>query len=549
MRRRVISTIACVGLLGSLAAGSDSAHAGPQPDYTLQAVNPATSLPDRLKTSGVYDTAHHNIVVFGGATGNVPLGDTWTYDGATWTQHSVPGPAARYGAVMAFDSTRNEVVLFGGSTANGIYLGDTWVWNGTAWSQKFPTHSPSSRVYSNMANDPIHHNVVLDGGFNFGNKSDTWLWDGTDWTLANPLHNPGQRTSAIMNFSDALGSVVVWGGTQGIGDTKTWIWDGSDWTALTTIHNPPLTTVNWGSGQLGTTGELVAIGGYDQATQAISPDLRTFSGTDWALRTTSSVPNSGTGALIIWDPILNKALVFAGGDIFGQPVPGFFNLYPTPLTPPVPLPTPVSGYWLSAADGGVFSFGSANYLGNTTAAPKSKPVAGLASTPTGLGYWQVAADGQVTGFGDATTYGDASALVLNKPIVGIAGTPSGHGYILTAADGGIFTYGDAEFHGSSAPIQLNQPITSIAVTPTGHGYWLAAADGGVFTYGDAAFFGANSTLKIANQKTVAIAPTRSGQGYWLVTAAGNIVAYGDATSFGNAAAINLNQPINAIALK
>ena len=68
------------------------------------------------------------VVLFGGYGGGpLPLGDTWTWDGTTWTQeHPATSPSARIGMGMAYDQARGEVVLFGGYF-NG-FLGDTWNW-------------------------------------------------------------------------------------------------------------------------------------------------------------------------------------------------------------------------------------------------------------------------------------------------------------------------------------------------------------------------------------------------------------------------------------
>ena len=78
----------------------------------------------------------------------------------------------------------------------------------------------------------------------------------------------------------------------------------------------------------------------------------------------------------------------------------------------------------------------------------NKPVVGMAATPDGGGYWLVAADGGVFSFGDARFWGSTGHIVLNKPVVGIAATPDGGGYWLVAADGGVFSFGDATFYGT-----------------------------------------------------------------------------------------------------
>ncbi len=150
---------------------------------------------------------------------------------------------------------------------------------------------------------------------------------------------------------------------------------------------------------------------------------------------------------------------------------------------------PGRGYWLVAADGGIFSYGDAAFAGSLGGSKLNKPIVGMASTPDGKGYWLVAADGGIFSYGDAAFAGSLGGSKLNKPIVGMASTPDGKGYWLVAADGGIFSYGDAAFAGSLGGSKLNMPIVGMASTPDGKGYWLVAADGGIFSYGDAAFAG------------------------------------------------------------
>ena len=138
---------------------------------------------------------------------------------------------------------------------------------------------------------------------------------------------------------------------------------------------------------------------------------------------------------------------------------------------------------------------------------------GSRATPDGHGYWLVAADGGVFTFGDALFYGSLGNLALNAPIVGISATPDGHGYWLVAADGGVFTFGDAPFDGSLGNLTLNAPIVGISATPDGHGYWLVAADGGVFTFGDAPFDGSDAVA--TTQGAFAVGLAAGPGGYWI----------------------------------
>jgi hypothetical protein len=166
------------------------------------------------------------------------------------------------------------------------------------------------------------------------------------------------------------------------------------------------------------------------------------------------------------------------------------------------------GYWLVAADGGIFSFG-APFYGSTGAIHLNQPVVGMVSTPSGHGYWLVAADGGVFTFGDAKYYGSMGGTRLNQPVVGIAAASSGRGYWLVASDGGVFTFGDAPFLGSTGALRLNKPITSMASTGDGGGYWLVASDGGIFTFGDAPYLGSTGSYP-GPAPIVSIATTENG---------------------------------------
>jgi ribosomal protein L24E len=200
------------------------------------------------------------------------------------------------------------------------------------------------------------------------------------------------------------------------------------------------------------------------------------------------------------------------------------------------------GYYLTASDGGVFTFGNVPFCGSTGAIGLNEPVVGMAATPDGGGYWLVASDGGIFSFGDAKFYGSTGAIHLNRPIVGMAATPDGKGYWLVASDGGIFSFGDATFFGSTGAIHLNQPIVGMAPTPDGKGYWLVASDGGIFSFGDATFFGSTGALHL-NRPVVGMAASHDGKGYWLVASDGGIFTFGDAKFFGSTGSLNLNQPV------
>lgn len=74
----------------------------------------------------------------------------------------------------------------------------------------------------------------------------------------------------------------------------------------------------------------------------------------------------------------------------------------------------------------------------------------IAVKPDQSGYWLVAADGGIFSFGNVQPFKPAVNVDPhgNKQIVGAVTTPSGNGLLIAGADGGVFAYGDAQYYGS-----------------------------------------------------------------------------------------------------
>jgi hypothetical protein len=190
-----------------------------------------------------------------------------------------------------------------------------------------------------------------------------------------------------------------------------------------------------------------------------------------------------------------------------------------------------SSYWLTAADGGTFAYG-APYRGSEGGERLNQPIVGMTATPDGQGYWLVAKDGGVFAFGTAGFFGSTGGTRLNQPIVGMAATPDGKGYWLVAADGGLFAFGTAGFFGSMGGSKLVEPVVGMTPTADGRGYWLVARDGGIFAFGTAGFFGSMGGKRL-NRPISGMAATPTGQGYWMVASDGGVFAFGDAGFFGS----------------
>jgi BclA C-terminal domain/Collagen triple helix repeat (20 copies) len=108
---------------------------------------------------------------------------------------------------------------------------------------------------------------------------------------------------------------------------------------------------------------------------------------------------------------------------------------------------------------------------NTSLSSRLASATQVAMVNNGSGYWLVASDGGVFTYGSAQFYGSMAGRHLNSPITGIVASASGKGYWLVGKDGGVFAFGDATFQGSMGDSTLAAPVvgmaSSSAAGPTG----------------------------------------------------------------------------------
>jgi hypothetical protein len=224
----------------------------------------------------------------------------------------------------------------------------------------------------------------------------------------------------------------------------------------------------------------------------------------------------------------------------GTDVPVVITTAGGSATSPIPFTYIEAGYWEASGDGGVFSYGGAQFYGSVPGVlqPGQKlnsPIVAMADTPDHGGYWLFAADGGVFAFGDAPFLGSVPGVLqpgqkLNGPIVAAEATPDGLGYRMFATDGGVFDFGDAQFVGSlpGVPETPTAPIAAAVSSPIGQGYWLAGQDGNIYHFGSVPF--SESGLGSFYGRVVAMAATPDGDGYYLFLQSGAVAHFGDATA-------------------
>ncbi|MHB8455972.1 MAG: neprosin family prolyl endopeptidase [Acidiferrobacterales bacterium] len=418
---------------------------------------------------------------------------------------------------------------------------------------------PSAVVYFNN-----YHVVYVDAGgivWDIWFDASATTWNAVQVNMGGLTNAPaavGNATAAVFDerlyivFTDNANTVwAVNGPGMSLADHANWVSFGGE--VYTGNSDPTQTKTIMGSGLYGEAGPDLACVQANVLVQT-SPSL--------AQEVGGPPPTAPSMQFFQGQPAADNALLYDIVQTMGSGVPGFFFAGGPGndcLAVAMAVAAGGGGYWVASSEGVLYPFGAAISFGSlpglsppiqsavsglTPPRALNQPVVGMAMTASGNGYWLVAADGGVFSFGDAAFYGSIPGirppLVLNKPVVGMAMTASGNGYWLVAADGGVFSFGDAAFYGSipgiRPPLVLNKPVVGMAMTASGNGYWLVAADGGVFSFGDAAFFGSipGITPAVTFMKgVVGMAMTSSGNGYWLVTANGWIFPFGDALDFGS----------------
>jgi hypothetical protein len=151
-------------------------------------------------------------------------------------------PPPRSSAAMAYDPAIGNTLLFGGEGA-GRQLDDTWSWNGARWSQLHPRSSPPGLTAPEMAYDPRSGRMILvgvvsgGGGGTGSSELSTWSWDGSAWQLGAGLtFNASVRPELGADDATRQLILVTAGGSAG---AATWVWSDGLWAPLHPALSPP----------------------------------------------------------------------------------------------------------------------------------------------------------------------------------------------------------------------------------------------------------------------------------------------------------------------
>jgi Kelch motif len=301
------TTLAVVG--SGVPGAAARATAGPPLDSGSQP-------PGRAWPSFAYDPALDELVLFGGDNGRAVYGGTWIYQAGAWTKEAPAlSPAPRTGAALVYDAATGQLLLFGGSSKIGTaggYFGDTWVWDGSTWTQLHPAVSPPARHNADMIYDAAGQDVVLFGGYDGHYLGDTWTWDGSTWTRQDTPLAPAPRDTGSFAYDTAAGLGVLYGGFNGVTAFKdTWTWNGSTWTKISTAASPGRVTAGWQMADDTAAGQVLLFGGgrYNHTNSGATWE---WTGTTWTHLQPAAAPfGRGVGSMS-YDSATGQIVLFGG---------------------------------------------------------------------------------------------------------------------------------------------------------------------------------------------------------------------------------------------
>lgn len=256
-------TILAAPALAQLPPPAPTPMALPRAKWVLTTGVTGTPTQRRDNPGAASDT---KLYMFGGRdanAGTTTLNALYEFNGTSWTLKTAEGavgsPPTRGGACVAWDKTRNKLVVFGGDTggATPTLLGDTWEWDPVtnAWTQLAPANSPSARRFAAMAHDPASGAMLLFGGETAittpatAPSNETWILLGGTWAQLTPATTPPARRLHSLASRYDFGDVFLCCGddasqTPQVRHLDAWHFTGGNWVAYSTTTFPHGTTAN-----------------------------------------------------------------------------------------------------------------------------------------------------------------------------------------------------------------------------------------------------------------------------------------------------------------
>lgn len=220
-------------------------------------------------------------------------------------------PAARSGHMMAYDTKRGVVVMFGGEERTGTYmLNDTWEWDGQDWKQIFPDNFPQGRRGSQMFYDDESGRIILLGGFYFQAPdrvftplNDVWAWDGVTWQYVTTMPKSLIINNPNVAHDAQRGRTVLFDSKQVLS------WEGGQWNAVAVGLGPQNRLGTWLAADPDS-GRMLLFGGVESNVQL--NDTWMLDGDTWRELHPDLSPRPRDAYVMFFDPGRNSFILYGG---------------------------------------------------------------------------------------------------------------------------------------------------------------------------------------------------------------------------------------------
>lgn len=273
------TTLATAQPTATMAAPTDSAPVQPTESVALKnfvwaKLDAPNAPPARFDHALAFDSDKQQLILFGGRARGTVLGDTWIFDLETnaWREIQTPAPSPRFGFQAVYDSKSSAVYLFGGQKE--AFFNDTWKFDTVTetWSEiQTQGDKPDIRYGHGVTLDTQNNRLVISHGFaRDGRHDDTWALDlhTHQWTELTPQGaKPLKRCLHDIAYAPNSNAVYLFGGcSSGFGPCPQgdlWALDlqTNQWTLASSTSESPSARENPAIVVDSKTGNVILFGG------------------------------------------------------------------------------------------------------------------------------------------------------------------------------------------------------------------------------------------------------------------------------------------------
>ena len=182
------------------------------------------SLPQNQRQFAGFGTQTAAIVA-GGNTPNPKTGNSYTYDGASWSEVAELN-TARFALGFSTNAPQSSGIVFGGQHPQ---VANAETWNGSSWTEVADLNTTRSKLGG--AGASATSALAFGGTQDPGDQATTELWNGSTWTEVNDLNTARYNPYKTGIATAALAA----GGANPNVTANVESWNGSSWTETTDI--------------------------------------------------------------------------------------------------------------------------------------------------------------------------------------------------------------------------------------------------------------------------------------------------------------------------